>query len=247
VFHNITGNQIGVLLTDYILTVKKNLDMLPEEGVYINTIVSSSLGEVIARAYGLEIVKTLTGFKYIGEQMILMEKQAASGGKRTYVFGYEESNGYLVGDFARDKDAIGAALLFCEAAAYWLKQGMTMIDRMEAIYAAYGYYMDHLDNFVLPGWDGVDKMKRIMDVLRESGKTLLPEVVEVEDFLLGIKGIPQDNVLRFILEGESWVAVRPSGTEPKLKAYYSISAADREKAGVRLEKLRDVIRGLVEG
>ena len=245
-FHTISGNQIGVLLTDYILTIKKNLDLLPEEGVFINTIVSSSLGDVIARAYGLEVVKTLTGFKYIGEQMIKMESEAASGGKRTYVFGYEESNGYLVGDFARDKDAIGAALLFCEAAAYWKRKGMTAIDRLEEIFRIYGYYLDHLDNFVFPGIEGMEKMAGLMDKLRQAGQNALPGVEEVEDYLKGINGIPSDNVLRFILKGDAWIAARPSGTEPKMKFYYSIRGDDKEKAGERLAQLQKAIGSLVE-
>jgi len=208
--------------------------------------VSSTLGEVIARAFGLDVVKTLTGFKYIGEQMILIEKAKQSGGNRDFVFGYEESNGYLVGDFARDKDAVGATLLFCEAAAYWLGQGKTMIDRLEEIYGIYGYFLDHLDNFVFPGIEGMATMGRIMDKLRRSGTSALPGVKEVKDYLRGIDGIPEDNVLRFMLEGESWVAARPSGTEPKLKFYYSIRADDKAEAEKRLEQLRDVVRKQVE-
>ena len=246
VFHNITGNQIGVLLADYIFTRKKDLGRLSAKGVMINTIVSSSLGEVIARAFGLETLKTLTGFKYIGEQMIRIEKEAAAGDPKSFEFGYEESNGYLIGDYARDKDAIGATLLFCEAAAYWLRQGKTMIDRLEEIYRIYGYYLDHLDNFVFPGIEGMVKMGRLMDVLRQSGRTAIPEVLEVEDYLQGVKGIPKDNVLRFMLEGGSWIAARPSGTEPKLKIYYSIRGEDKDKAGERLSRLQEAVRVLVE-
>ena len=244
-FHNITGNQIGVLLTDFVLMRKKSLGLLPDEGVFINTIVSSSLGEVIARAYGMEVIKTLTGFKYIGEQMILIEKAAQAGGKRAFVFGYEESNGYLIGDFARDKDAVGATLLFCEAAAYWHSQGLTMIDRLEEIFNIYGYYLDHLDNYVFPGIEGMAKMGRLMDKLRQSGKTSLPDVTEMEDYLEGINGIPKDNVLRFILSGGVWIAVRPSGTEPKLKVYYSIRGDNTENAGQRLEQLQKAVNALV--
>ncbi|MCL1849318.1 MAG: phospho-sugar mutase [Clostridiales bacterium] len=245
-FHNITGNQIGVLLTDYVLTRRKALDKLPPKGVYINTIVSSSLGEVMARAYGLEVVKTLTGFKYIGEQMIRIRKEAEKGGERVFVFGYEESNGYLVGDHARDKDAVGATVLFCEAAAHWLSHGMTMIDRLEEVYQTYGYYLDHLDTFVFPGIEGMEKMGQIMDVLRQAGKEALPGVSAVEDYLKGIYGIPEDNVLRFMMDGDAWVAARPSGTEPKLKVYYSIRGDGKDEAGARLEQLQKAVAAYME-
>ncbi|MCL2166858.1 MAG: phospho-sugar mutase [Clostridiales bacterium] len=246
VFRNITGNQIGVLLADYILSRKKELGLLPAKGVLINTIVSSTLGEVIARAYGLDVIKTLTGFKYIGEQMILLRNAEGAGDKGEFVFGYEESNGYLIGDFSRDKDAIGAALLFCEAAAWWLQKGLTMVGRLEEIYRIYGYFLDHLDNFVFPGIEGMAKMERLMGLFRRTGASALPQVREVEDYLLGINGIPSDNVLRFMLEDNSWIAARPSGTEPKLKIYYSVCAEDKEKAGLRLEELREAVRRLVE-
>jgi phosphoglucomutase len=245
-FRNITGNQIGILLADYVLSRRKLLGALPEKGVFINTIVTCKLGEVIAKAYGLDVVKCLTGFKYIGEQMALVEEAAAKGDKREFVFGYEESNGYLIADFVRDKDAVGATMLFCEAAAYQLAQGKTMIDRLGEIYATYGLYMDLLDTFVIPGFDGLEKMKRIMDELRRSGRDIIPGVEKTEDFLEGIDGIPKDNVLRFQLEGDSWLAVRPSGTEPKLKAYYSILADTPEKGLERQEKLRKSIRDLVD-
>ena len=245
-FRNITGNQIGVLLVDYALTRKKLLGAIPEKGVFVNTIVTCKLGEVIAKAYGLEIVKCLTGFKYIGEQMALVEAAAAAGDTKEFVFGYEESNGYLIADFVRDKDAVGATMLFCEAAAYWLDQGKTMIDRLEEIYSIYGRYMDLLDTFVIPGFDGLEKMKHIMDELRRSGKEILPDVEKVEDFLEGVDGIPKDNVLRFQLKGDSWLAARPSGTEPKLKVYYSILADTPEKGLERQEQLKKKIHELVE-
>ncbi|MDR0468641.1 MAG: phospho-sugar mutase [Peptococcaceae bacterium] len=245
-FRNITGNQIGVLLTDYVLTRRKILGTLPEHGVFINTIVTCKLGEVIAKAYGLDVVKCLTGFKFIGEQMAVLEEAAASGDDRTFVFGYEESNGYLIADFVRDKDAVGATMLFCEAAAYWLAQGKTMLDRLEEIYQTYGLYMDLLDTFVIPGFDGLEKMKKIMDELRESGEKILPDVEKVEDFLLGIDGIPKDNVLRFQIKGDCWLAVRPSGTEPKLKAYYSILADTPAQGLEKQEQLRKVIREMAE-
>ena len=245
-FRNITGNQIGVLLTDYILTRRKILGSLPEKGFFVNTIVTNALGETIAKAYGLEIVKCLTGFKYIGSQIDLKKNEPVSGEKKSYVFGYEESNGYLIGDYVRDKDAVGATLLFCEAAAYWLKQGKTLVDRLEDIYRIYGYYLDALDNFVIPGLDGLEKMKRIMDELRQSGKEILPGVEEIEDYAQGINGIPKDNVLRFILNGGSWLAARPSGTEPKLKVYYSILGENMTKAAEHQAALKKAIHDLVE-
>lgn len=245
-FKNLTGNQIGVLLADYLLTRKKALDSLPSQGVFINTIVTSTLGERIAEAYGLKIIKTLTGFKYIGEQMNSLAEQTPGAEKGTFIFGYEESNGFLVGDYARDKDAIGAALLFCEAAAYWLARGKTLVDRLEELYQAYGYYLDALDTFTFRGREGQMKMDGFMDSLRQSGGTVLPAVAAVEDYSLGLYGLPKENVLRFVLEEETWVAVRPSGTEPKLKIYYSVAGKDRNQALARQEQLKKIMHELIE-
>ena len=244
-FHNITGNQIGVLMTDFILSRKKEAGALPKKGVFINTIVSSSLGEVIVRAYGLRIIKTLTGFKYIGEHMIRIKDESAKGGGEEFVFGYEESNGYLIGEYARDKDAVGASLMFCEAAAYWRGRGKTLIDRLGEIYSTYGYFLDHLDNYEFPGIEGMAKMAGLMEVFREKGLSMIPQVLELEDYIKGVEGIPKDNVLRFMLEGDSWIAVRPSGTEPKLKVYYSIRGEDAERAKERLALLRSAVNTLI--
>ena len=213
--------------------------------MFINTIVSSSLGEVLARAYGVRVIKTLTGFKYIGEHMILIDDAGRGGGGEKFVFGYEESNGYLIGEYARDKDAVGAALLFCEAAAYWLKRGKTMIDRLGDIYGAYGYFLDHLDNYEFPGIEGMAKMAGLMEVFREKGPGTIPQILGLEDYVKGVGDIPKDNVLRFMLEGDSWIAVRPSGTEPKLKVYYSIRGEDAGKAGERLAMLQKAVNGLI--
>jgi len=247
-FHNITGNQIGVLLTDFILMSRKQRGELPGpgKGVFINTIVSSSLGEVIGRAYGLKIIKVLTGFKFIGEQMIRMKNASFKGGEEEYVFGYEESNGYLPGDYARDKDAVGAALLFCETAAYWKKRGKTLIERLDDIYAEYGYFLDHLDEYVFPGIEGMVIMAGLMEKFREKGVAAIPQIRELEDYELGVGDLPKDNVLRFMLEGDSWIAVRPSGTEPKLKVYYSISGRDKDKAVERLELLRKAVDSIIK-
>ncbi len=245
---NLTGNQIGVLLVDYLLTRKKALDILPSQGVFIDTIVTSTLGERIAASYGLKIIKTLTGFKYIGEQMNDLQERAAAepSAKEIFVFGYEESNGFLVGDYARDKDAIGAALIFSEAAAYWLAQGKTLVGRLEELYQKYGYYLDALDTFTFRGREGQLKMAGFMDSLRQSGRESLPAVTAVEDYSLGLYGLPEENVLRFVLAEETWVAVRPSGTEPKLKIYYSVTGKDRVQALARLEQLKKIMHELIE-
>lgn len=244
-FINITGNQIGVLLTDFILSRKKEAGTLPKKGVFIDTIVTSSLGEVIARSYGLKIIKTLTGFKYIGEKMIQIEKESRADARETFVFGYEEANGYLIGDYARDKDAIGAVLIFCEAAAYWLGRGKTLIDRLREIYKIYGYFLDHLDDYDFPGIAGMAKIAGFMEALRKRGLSAIPRVSRLEDYMEGINGMPKDNVLRFMLDGDSWIAARPSGTEPKLKIYYSIRGDDESAARHRLSLARSAISSII--
>ena len=237
----ITGNQMGALLVNFVLGKKK--DTLNEKSTLVKTIVTGELGADIAKKYGLHIVNTLTGFKFIGEQMNKYEET----GEKEFVIGYEESYGYLVGGHARDKDAVVSAMLICQMAAYYKAQGKTLIDVLESLYAEYGYYLDILDTFVLKGKEGAEQIQRAMTTFRQKGADLCDDIREVEDYSLGIGDLPKENVLKFILSDGSWFAARPSGTEPKLKVYYSVKADDREAAAKRVDGYRSVLSAIVEG
>ena len=212
----ITGNQMGALLVNFVLNMKKA--SLNGKSTLVKTIVTSELGANIARSFGLQVAETLTGFKYIGDQINRYEKS----GDREFVIGYEESYGYLVGTHARDKDAVVSSMLVCQMAAYYYNQGKTLIDALNDIYDEYGYYLDSLDTFVLKGIEGAQKIQSLMTEFRENGSKFFDGIKEVYDFSKGIADLPKENVLKYIFEDGSWLAIRPSGTEPKLKVYYSI-------------------------
>lgn len=231
-FTLLTGNQTGALLIDFILSMKKGT--FGDKSTVVKTIVTSELGANIARSYGLDIVETLTGFKYIGEQICLYEED----GSREYVFGYEESYGYLAGTHARDKDAVVASYLIAQMAAYYKNQGKTLIDVLNGIYEKFGFYLDCLDNIVLTGKSGAEKIRAIMDSFRSDGAKLFNDLACVKDYAPGIDGLPKENVLKYFFTDGSWIAIRPSGTEPKLKIYYSIREASAELAGARKAKIR---------
>ncbi len=234
-----TGNQTGALLVKFILTMHKN-DLNPKSTL-VKTIVTSELGANIGRKFGLNVEETLTGFKYIGDKI---NKYEASGEKE-FVIGYEESYGYLVGTHARDKDAVVSSMLICQMAAWYKNQGKTLVDGLNEIYDEYGYYLDFLDSFVLKGKDGAEKIQSLMVTFREKGTSLLPDIKEIIDFKDGIRDLPKENVLKYILNDGSWIAVRPSGTEPKIKVYYSVVDPDKENANIRLEKIRGIMGGII--
>lgn len=234
-----TGNQTGALLVKFILTMHK--DELNPKSTLVKTIVTSELGANIGRKFGLNVEETLTGFKYIGDKI---NKYEASGEKE-FVIGYEESYGYLVGTHARDKDAVVSSMLICQMAAWYKNQGKTLVDGLNEIYDEYGYYLDFLDSFVLKGKDGAEKIQSLMVTFREKGTSLLPDVKEIIDFKDGIRDLPKENVLKYILNDGSWIAVRPSGTEPKIKVYYSVVDPDKENAKLRLEKIRGIMGGII--
>lgn len=236
----ITGNQMGALLVDFVLQFKK--DRLNDKSTLVKTIVTNDLGAEIARSYGLNIVNTLTGFKYIGDQINLYEKT----GEKEFVIGYEESYGYLVGTHARDKDAVLASMLVCEMAAYYKNKGMTLIDRLNELYSEYGYYLDVLDSFVLKGIDGTKKIQSVMSYFRENGESLFDNLDSMLDYSTGIDELPKENVLKFILKNGTWFAARPSGTEPKLKVYYSVRASDKNIAEKELEVIRNIFKRIIE-
>lgn len=235
-----TGNQTGALLVKFILEMKKAT--LTSKSTLVKTIVTSELGANIGRSYGLQCEETLTGFKYIGDKI---NKYEASG-EQEFIIGYEESYGYLVGTHARDKDAVVSSMLICQMAAYYHNQGKTLVDALEDIYAEYGYYLDHLDSFVLKGKDGAEKINDLMVYFRDKGMDLFDGLEEVIDYSKGIADLPKENVLKFLWKNGSWMAVRPSGTEPKIKVYYSVQADTREESKARLAEYKSVIDNIIK-
>ena len=230
-----TGNQTGALLVNFILTMKK--DSLSSKSTLIKTIVTSELGAEIGRSFGLQVEDTLTGFKYIGDKI---NKYEASG-EREFVIGYEESYGYLVGTHARDKDAVVSSMLICQMAAWYKNKGMTLVDGLNEIYEKYGYYLDKLDSFTLKGKDGAERIAELMVIFREKGTEMFDGVKEVLDYSVGINDLPKENVLKFLFTDGTWMAVRPSGTEPKIKVYYSVRQDSKALAEERLEGIRKII------
>lgn len=244
VLHNgeytlLTGNQTGALLVDFYLKFKKQ--SLNPKATLVKTIVTNDLGAEIARKNGLNVVETLTGFKYIGDQITKYEKT----GENEFLIGYEESYGYLVGTYARDKDAVVASMLICEMAAYYKKNKMTLVDALNLLYSEYGFYLDALDSFVLKGKDGASRIKNIMSYFRANKATVFPNITDVKDYSTGIGDLPKSNVLKFFLKGGSWIAVRPSGTEPKLKMYYSVRGIDSSTCERSLQNIRTIINGIM--
>ncbi len=244
VLHNgeytlLTGNQTGALLVDFYLKYKKQ--SLNPKSTLVKTIVTNDLGAEIARKNGLNVVETLTGFKYIGDQITKYEKT----GENEFLIGYEESYGYLVGTYARDKDAVVASMLICEMAAYYKKNKMTLVDALNVLYSEYGFYLDALDSFVLKGKDGASRIKNIMSYFRANKATVFPNITDVKDYSTGIGDLPKSNVLKFFLKGGSWIAVRPSGTEPKLKMYYSVRGIDSSTCERSLQNIRTIINGIM--
>ena len=235
-----TGNQTGALLVKFVLEMKKST--LNPKSTLVKTIVTSELGANIGRKYGLIIEETLTGFKYIGDKINKYE----DSGEQEFVIGYEESYGYLVGTHARDKDAVVSAMLICQMAAWYKNQGKTLIDGMNEIYAEYGYYLDSLDPFVLKGKDGAEKIQSLMTYFRENGTALFDGIKKIIDFSAGVGDLPKENVLKLIWNDGSWMAVRPSGTEPKIKVYYSVQDASRENAEKRLADIRKIIGNIIK-
>lgn len=234
-----TGNQTGALLVNFVLTMKK--EQLNSKSTLVKTIVTSELGANIARKFGLNIEETLTGFKYIGDKINHYEET----GDGEFVIGYEESYGYLVGTHARDKDAVVSSMLICQMAAWYKNQGKTLVDALNDIYSEYGYYLDALDSFVLKGKDGAERIQHLMTVFRSEGAAMFDGVAKIIDYSTGVGDLPKENVLKYIFTDGSWMAVRPSGTEPKIKVYYSIQDKDRESAAARLDKVRDTVNGVI--
>lgn len=235
-----TGNQTGALLVKFVLEMKKA--QLNEKSTLVKTIVTSELGANIGRKYGLQVEETLTGFKYIGDKINKYEET----GKQEFVIGYEESYGYLVGTHARDKDAVVSSMLICQMAAWYKNHGKTLVDGLNDIYDEYGYYLDFLDSFVLKGKDGAEKIQNLMTYFRDTDKALFDGIDEIIDYSKGVGDLPKENVLKYIWQDGSWMAVRPSGTEPKIKVYYSVVDKNRDNAQLRLDNIRAKIKDIIE-
>ena len=249
----LNGNQTGALLLDYILSRRKENNRLPKEGFIIKTIVTSELGRVIADSYDTETYDTLTGFKFICNKAMELERV---GG--TFLFGYEESIGYLTGNFVRDKDAVISAMLIAEMSAYYKKQGLTLLDALNQLYQRHGYYLEHLESIYLEGMEGEQQMAKIMTSFREG----FPEISEMDisrkvDYQTSfqydykkrqeeIVDIPKSDVLKCFFSDGSWYAIRPSGTEPKIKIYMSLVGKDKLEAEKKLKKLKSVIFGKID-
>lgn len=226
----LSGNETGMLLLDYICARRTASGTMPKNPVMIKTIVTIDMAERIAESYGVRTINVLTGFKYIGEQIGLLESQ----GKETdYIFGFEESYGYLSGTYVRDKDAVNGAFLICEMFAYYKSQGIGLWDKLQELYAKYGYCLNTLHSYTFEGEAGFRKMQGIMRDLRNGISTIGGrKVLKCLDYLQGLDALPKSDVLKFLLEGDCSVVIRPSGTEPKMKAYISVNAEDLERAEV---------------
>lgn len=251
----LTGNQVGILLSDYILNARKEMGTLSGQDTIVKTIVTSDMVKSIATHYGTQVMDVLTGFKYIGEKI----KEFLETGANNFVFGYEESYGYLSGDFVRDKDAVIASVLIAEMALYYRTQGKNLYEALEDLFKQYGYYREDLVSIQMEGKDGQEKIQAIISNLRENAPKEVGgiRVVRVEDYKLSkaynvLEGaeeaifLPTSNVMKFILEDGSWFVVRPSGTEPKMKIYVSIIGQDEKDATNKVENFKKQVLELVE-
>lgn len=240
----LSGNQSGAIMISYMLSTLSEYGRIPDNALVIKTIVTSEMGAEIARSYGAEVLNTLTGFKYIGEKMTEFEKT----GQYQFLFGYEESYGYLAGTYARDKDAVVASLLICEAAAYYKSQGKTLYDVLQQLYRQYGYYNEALESRTLKGKDGLAKIGAIMEDWRQNPPLELGgnKVISLLDYTHGLNGLPSENVLKYKLEDDSWFCLRPSGTEPKIKVYFAVKGNSRDDSVNRLEALRKAVMSRID-
>jgi phosphoglucomutase len=241
----LSGNQSGAIMVYYKLSLLKERGLLPDNGVVVKTIVTSEMGADIAKSFGVEVENTLTGFKYIGEKMTSYEQT----GERSFLFGYEESYGYLSGTYARDKDAIVASLLICEAAAYYSSQGKTLYDVLQELYAEYGSYLEGLESRTLKGIDGVAQIGAIMNDWRSNPPAEIGgvKVTEVLDYSKGLDGLRPENVLKYRRADGSWFCLRPSGTEPKIKVYFAVKQDSPESAKSALQTLKEAVMSRVDG
>ncbi|MED4613934.1 phosphoglucomutase [Bacillus subtilis] len=251
----LTGNQTGALLLHYLLSEKKKQGILPDNGVVLKTIVTSEIGRAVASSFGLDTIDTLTGFKFIGEKI----KEYEASGQYTFQFGYEESYGYLIGDFARDKDAIQAALLAVEVCAFYKKQGMSLYEALINLFNEYGFYREGLKSLTLKGKQGAEQIEAILASFRQNPpqKMAGKQVVTAEDYAVSKRtllteskeeaiDLPKSNVLKYFLEDGSWFCLRPSGTEPKVKFYFAVKGSSLEDSEQRLASLSEDVMKTVD-
>ncbi|MEG0856657.1 MAG: phospho-sugar mutase [Terrisporobacter sp.] len=240
----LTGNQIGGMLTDYIIEGLKEENKLKDNSVLIKTIVTSEFGADIAKANNLEVMNVLTGFKFIGEKIKSFEENK----DKSYLFGYEESYGYLVGTHARDKDGVVASVLISEMAAYYYSKNMSLYEGLQELYKKYAYFKEETISITLAGIEGLEKIKNIISHFRSNPLTSLnnKKVVDVKDYEKGIDNLPRANVLKYFLEDESWIAIRPSGTEPKLKFYIAVKGKDEKESNEKLLGIKKNINEILE-
>lgn len=254
-YHSLTGNMSGCLIGDYVIGQRKELSGLPEDGAFVRSIVSTNMADAIAAHYGIELIEVLTGFKFIGQKILEFE----TTGKGTYLFGMEESYGCLPGTYARDKDAIVASMVLCEAAAYYKTKNMTLWDAMLAMYEKYGYYKDDVTSITLKGIEGLAKIQGIMDTLRENAPARIGayEVTAVRDYKKDTvtdkatgevkpTGLPSSNVLYYEMTDDAWVCVRPSGTEPKVKFYLGVKGNSLEDADEKSKALSAEVHAMID-
>ena len=254
-YHSLTGNMSGCLIGEYEIGQRKALYGLPKDGALVKSIVTTNLANAIAADYGIELCEVLTGFKYIGQKMLEFETK----GNGTYLFGLEESYGCLPGTYCRDKDAVAASMVLCEAAAYYKTQGKTLWDAMLALYEKYGYYKDSVTSVTLAGIEGLAQIQTIMNTLRANAPKEIGgyKVLKVRDYKTGIitdtatgaetpTGLPASNVLYYELPDTAWVCVRPSGTEPKVKFYYGIKAESMDAAEKKADALGKAVHALID-
>ena len=246
-FVHLTGNMIGALIAEYVLSQLKKSDKLPEKPALVKTIVSSNITDVIADNYNAESMEVLTGFKYIGEKI----KKFEETGSNDFVFGYEESYGYLFGTHSRDKDAIVSLMILCEAGAYYKSRGLTLYNQLELIYEKYGYFKEELNAVTLKGIEGMEQIQSIMERFRSESPKVIGgyEVLAVRDYKLETitdmisgevkpTGLPISDVLYYELDNNAWCAIRPSGTEPKIKFYYGVRGESMEDATEKIKNLK---------
>ena len=246
----LTGNQTGALLLHYLLSQKQQKGTLPDNGVVLKTIVTSEMGRDIAASFGLDTIDTLTGFKFIGEKI----KQFEASGEYAFQFGYEESYGYLIGDFARDKDAVQAALLAVEVCTFYKKQGKSLYDGLLELYKSFGFYREGLKSLTLKGKEGAEQIAAILSTFREHPPLSIAgkDVISAEDYLTGKRtllkenktetiDLPKSNVLKYFLEDGSWFCLRPSGTEPKVKFYFAVKGQTNKDSEALLNQLTDEV------
>ena len=255
-YHDLTGNMSGCLLANYEISQRKAVNgSLPEDGALIKTIVTTNLADAIAKGYGVNLIEVLTGFKFIGQQILGFE----NSGKGTYLFGFEESYGCLIGTYARDKDAIVATMALCEAAAYYKTQGKTLWDAMIEMYDQFGYYKDAIQSVTMKGIEGLQKIQEIMNSLRQNPPAEFAghKVVAVRDYKadtikdlatgeVKATGLPNSNVLYYELTDDAWVCVRPSGTEPKVKFYYGVKGTSLADADKKSEIMGKAVLDMVD-